>query len=139
MERAEWRIPMTKNGTPQTVPLSDEAVEILAERAKVSTSKAGFVFPGDGKSGHLADPKKGWARVLKRAGLDDLRIHDLRRTFGSWQAKQGASLSIIGKSLNHKSPQATAVYARLDIDPVRKSVNLATAAMMEAGRVKKDA
>jgi phosphoribosylformimino-5-aminoimidazole carboxamide ribonucleotide (ProFAR) isomerase len=58
---------------------------------------------------------------------------------GSWQAKTGASLVIIGKSLNHKSPSATAIYARLDLDPVRQSVNTATAAMMEAGGLKKPA
>ena len=55
---------------------------------------------------------------------------------GSWQAKTGASLAIIGKSLNHKSPQATAIYARLDLDPVRQSVNTATSAMLEAGAMK---
>ncbi len=64
--------------------------------------------------------------------LSNLRIHDLRRTLGSWQAKQGASLAIIGKSLNHKSLQTTAIYARLDLDPVRSSVNAATAAITEA-------
>ena len=69
--------------------------------------------------------------------MDGLRIHDLRRTLGSWQAKQGASLAIIGKSLNHKSQQTTAIYARLDLDPVRASVNSATAAMMEAAGLKK--
>jgi integrase len=66
--------------------------------------------------------------------MTDLRIHDLRRTLGSWQAKTGASLAIIGKSLNHKSHQATAIYARLDLDPVRQSVNTATQAMLAAAR-----
>lgn len=66
--------------------------------------------------------------------MTDLRIHDLRRTLGSWQAKTGASLAIIGKSLNHKSHQATAVYARLDLDPVRQSVNTATLAILAAAR-----
>jgi integrase len=68
--------------------------------------------------------------------MTDLRIHDLRRTLGSWQAKTGASLAIIGKSLNHKTHQATAIYARLDLDPVRQSVNTATAAMLEAAGLK---
>src|SRR6266446_4069806 len=67
--------------------------------------------------------------------INDLRIHDLRRTLGSWQAKQGASLAIIGKSLNHKSLQSTTIYARLDLDPVRSSVNTATAAMLEAAGI----
>lgn len=73
------------------------------------------------------------------ARMPDLRLHDLRRTLGSWQAKTGASLVIIGKSLNHKSTSTTAIYARLDLDPVRHSVNMATAAMLEAGGLKKSA
>jgi integrase len=79
----------------------------------------------------------------KKLGLDlstvrmaDLRIHDLRRTLGSWQARTGASLSIIGKSLNHKSVQTTAIYSRLDVDPVRESVQRATSALLEAAGVR---
>ncbi len=68
--------------------------------------------------------------------IPDLRIHDLRRTLGSWQAKTCASLAIIGKSLNHKNQSTTAIYARLDLDPVRAAVNTATTAMMEAGGLK---
>lgn len=68
--------------------------------------------------------------------MTDLRIHDLRRTLGSWQANTGASLPIIGKSLNHKTVQATAIYARLELDPVRKSVNTATQAMFDAAGIK---
>lgn len=131
-----WHIPETKNGTPQNVTLSPEAVEILAARKVAAEVGAVYVFPSYSQSGHLMEPKKGWKRILERAGLDDLRIHDLRRTLGSWQAKTGASLAIIGKSLNHKSTQTTAIYARLDLDPVRQSVNTATSAMLEAAGMK---
>jgi len=127
-----WRIAKTKNGTPQTVTLSPEAVTVLEARKDGGV----FVFPGDGVTGHIVEPKKAWATLLKTAGIENLRIHDLRRTLGSWQARTGASLPIIGKSLNHKTHQATAIYARLDLDPVRQSVNTATAAMMEAGGMK---
>ena len=72
----------------------------------------------------------------KEARIADLRIHDLRRTLGSWQARTGASLSIIGKSLSHKSVQTTAIYSRLDIDPVRESMKRATSAMLAAARAK---
>jgi len=137
LKRGEWRITETKNGTPQTVTLSPEALTIL--RSRKPTKPPVFVFPGDGKSGHLIEPKKGWKRILERAGIDNLRIHDLRRTLGSWQAKTGASLAIIGKSLNHKNQNTTAIYARLDLDPVRESVNTATSAMMEAAGLKKTA
>lgn len=123
-----WRIAKTKNGTPQTVTLSPEAVMVLEARKDGGV----FVFPGDGVTGHIVEPKKAWATLLKTAGIVNLRIHDLRRTLGSWQARTGASLPIIGKSLNHKTHQATAIYARLDLDPVRQSVNTATAAIMKA-------
>ncbi len=135
--RAEWRVKETKNGTPQTFTLSPEALTVLRNRKPQEAAR--FVFPGIGKSGHLAEPKKGWERVLARAGLDDLRIHDLRRTLGSWQAKTGASLAIIGKSLNHKNQSTTTIYARLDLDPVRGSVNTATTAMMIAAGLKESA
>lgn len=133
LDRAEWRIQETKNGTPQTVTLSPEAIEVLINR---QSNESPFVFPGAGKSGYLAQPKRGWARIIERAGINDLKIHDLRRTLGSWQAKTGASLVIIGKSLNHKNQNTTAIYARLDLDPVRDSVNKATSAMMTAAGLK---
>jgi len=141
LKRGEWRIKETNNGTPQTVTLSSEALNILRNRIRnrKPSEPTTFVFPGDGRSGHLIEPKKGWQRILERAGIDNLRIHDLRRTLGSWQAKTGASLSIIGKTLNHKNPSTTATYARLDLDPVRKSVNTAPSAMIAAAGIKNSA
>ena len=129
LEAGVWRIAKTKNGTPQAVTLSPEAVAVLESRKE---SGGEFVFPGSGKTGHIVEPKKAWVTLLNAAGIENLRIHDLRRTLGSWQARTGASLPIIGKSLNHKTHQATAIYARLDLDPVRRSVNTATTAMMQA-------
>ncbi len=65
-------------------------------------------------------------------GMLDVRLHDLRRTLGSWAAMTGASTSVIGKALGHRSPQATAIYARLSMDPVRAAVQTAADAMMAA-------
>lgn len=134
LDRAEWRIPKTKNGESQTVALTPEAIEILQSRQGKHSL---WVFPSQrSASGHLEEPKKAWAKLLKQAGLENLRIHDLRRTLGSWQARTGASLAIVGKSLNHKSPSTTAIYARLDLDPVRQSIDRATAAILAAAGVK---
>jgi len=130
-----WKIPKSKNGDPITIALPPEAMEILIRRKGEATLNAQSVFPSTrSKSGHIEDPKKEWAEVLEQSGLKGLRLHDLRRTLGSWQARQGASLLVIGKSLGHRSTQATAIYSRLDLDPVRESVQQATAAMMEASR-----
>lgn len=132
-ERATWTIPAqkAKSGETISIALSPVAVRVLENRKADSTSE--WVFPGRGKSGHLEEPKTAWKRILKRAELTDLRLHDLRRTLGSWQAATGASLPIIGKSLGHRSLTATQIYARLDLDPVRAAVNKATDAMLLAG------
>lgn len=124
LDEAAWRISETKNGTPQIVVLHSVAVELLRQRQAMPNSP--WVFPSTtSQSGHFEEPKKAWAQVLKNAQLTDVRIHDLRRTLGSYQAIAGASLAVIGKSLNHKSIQATQIYARLDMDPVRDSVQRA--------------
>jgi integrase len=146
LKESLWRIPMTKNGEPQNVTLAPEAVAILTERQEAAESGAVYVFPGKSASGHIEEPKYAFIRVMERAGIpygrkveNGVTLHDLRRTLGSWQAKTGASLAIIGKSLNHRSLQATMIYARLDVDPVRQSVNAATSAMLEAGTLKETA
>ena len=123
-----WTIPaeQSKNQESMSVPLVERALNILRQRlADREDESCIFVFPGIGSTGHLVEPKTVWKRILDRAEIEDLRIHDLRRTFGSWQAASGASSFVIGKSLGHKSPQATAIYARLHLDPVRASVEKA--------------
>jgi len=84
-------------------------------------------------------PDKAWRYILKRAALEDVRIHHLRPPWGSWQATTGASLVIIGKSLNHKHPSVTVIYPRLDLDYVRVSVGRATAEMLAAAGLQSDA
>ncbi len=136
-ERAVWTIKETKNGDSQTIPLIPQALVILDKRYKYKIND--WVFPSsNSKSGHIEEPKKAWKRLLARAGIKDLRIHDLRRTLGSWQAATGANSYIIGKSLGHKTQQATAIYARLNLDPVRSSVARAADALF-ASIVKDDA
>lgn len=135
--RNEWRIPETKNGEPLVIPLVSTVIEILKKRKENNTNSE-YVFPGIGSKGFLQDPKKGWKRILRRAGIKDLRVHDIRRTMGSYQAITGASLSIIGKSLGHKSQHATQIYARLHNDPVRLSMEKATEAMFATIKDKED-
>ena len=134
-ERTTWTIPMTKTGESHTVPLIPTAIEILNSRQEKNTNNNPWVFPGTGITGHLVETKKPWKRILDKAGIKDLRIHDLRRSLGSWQAATGANLSIIGKTLAHKNVSTTAIYARLNIDPIREAMNKATNAMLSAAGV----
>lgn len=135
LERGLWRIPDTKAGVPMVVPLVAPAVELLRARREASNGSE-YVFPSRGKTGHIVEPKAAWKRILDQAGLQDVRIHDLRRTLGSWQALGGSSLQVIGKSLGHSQITTTAIYARLTVDPVRASVDKATAAIIAAGEKK---
>ena len=119
---AIWFKPTTKNGDPHAVPLLPEALQILESRKGIDKI---WVFPGTGRTGHLVEPKRSWDRLRKDSGIADLNMHDLRRTVGSWQTRDGASLTMVGKTLGHKSLQATQVYARLDLEPVRESMDRA--------------
>ena len=130
--RRIWRIPDTKNGESQDVPLVDKAVEILQRRFLSRTNE--YVFPGTGKTGHLTEPKTAWKTITAKAGMSDLRIHDLRRTFGAYQAGTGASLAVIATSLNHKSLQTTQIYARLWPKAIHRAADTAINEMFSAIR-----
>lgn len=126
-----WTVPgeFSKNGDPLTLPLTTAAVDVLEERKGL---KSEWVFPAArSASGHMESPKKHWAALLQATGLENLRLHDLRRSLGSWAAMSGASLPIIGRALGHKSVEATQIYARLQVDPVRAAMELATSQMLD--------
>lgn len=134
-DQATWRIPSAKykGKIAATIALVPAALDIIKGRLTDSP----WIFPGSGQTGHYVEPKHSWKTLLTKAKLEDLRIHDLRRTLGSWQALGGASLQVIGKSLGHKSLSSTEVYARLQLDPVRLSMQKATDAIFAAGQNKK--
>src|ERR1019366_7006134 len=110
-----------------------EAIEIIKARQQVRQQNNVWVFPATrpNKSGHVQDVKVAWKKLLKEAKLEnaDLRIHDLRRTQGSFQAAQGTSLLLIGKALGQKSLTATQIYSQVDLNPVRSAMVQANATM----------
>jgi len=127
-------LPETKNGESQRIPLTNQAIELLNEIRETQAKQSEYVFASNrNKSGHINSLKTFWTKVLQEAKLDNLRIHDLRRTMGSYQAITGSSLHIIGKSLGHKSTQSTEIYARLNLDSVRSSMQKATDLMFNIG------
>ncbi|MBW9250346.1 MAG: tyrosine-type recombinase/integrase [Acidithiobacillus ferriphilus] len=138
--RKTWTIPgpKAKSGDTITVPLTTAAIEVLENRKDIMGGK-GWVFPGNGKTGHLVEPKTAWKRLLQRADIEDLRLHDLRRSLASFQIDAGVSLAVIGKGLGHHSQQTTAVYARLAQDPVADAWQKGTDAIMIAADLKKTA
>jgi integrase len=140
LARGLWLIAAAdaKAGKPLVVPLSPQAVAIFQARRKAANASP-YVFPSRGMTGHVTEPKRVWKRICGRAGLSDCRLHDLRRSLGSWMAISGSSLPIIGKSLGHSQPSTTAIYARLSVDPVKAAVTTAADAMLQAAGAMMDA
>ena len=125
-----WRLPTTKAGRSHLLPLPTVTVAML--ESLPSRGRSSWLFPsGTSESGHLEEPKKAWQRIRGRADIKDVRIHDLRRTLGSWLAANGYGLPLIGRVLNHSQPSVTAIYARLDLDPVRQALEANATAMFD--------
>jgi integrase len=104
-----WRIPETKAGRVHYLPISERVIAVLSALPRVEDNP--HVIPGLRAGRPLDDLKKPWQRIRERAGLPDVRIHDLRRTAGSHMAQQGVPLHLIARILNHKDPSTTAIYA----------------------------
>ncbi|MBI3795541.1 MAG: site-specific integrase [Deltaproteobacteria bacterium] len=116
--RYELRIPETKSGRIHHVPLPPPAVSLIALIPREHENP--FVFPGKNPDSHLVSVERPWRRIRKVAGLSDVRLHDIRRTVGSWLALAGNSLPVIGRVLNHRDPRTTTIYTHLAEDHVRQ-------------------
>ena len=120
-ERGLLRLRESKTG-PKPVYLGPAALELLRSIERVPSNP--YVIVGEKAGSHLVNLRKPWYRLRAKAGLHDVRIHDLRHTFASVAAGSGVSLPIIGALLGHTQPQTTARYAHLTADPIRHAVNL---------------
>ena len=123
-----FKLTDSKTGAKE-FPVGNAALELLKSIPRYSSSN--FVFPAIGGKGHFQGLQKIWDLVRKRAEIEDVRIHDLRRTFGSTAAMQGQSLLTIGKILGHADPKTTAIYAHLTDKVVAKAAEEASAKIQE--------
>ncbi|MCA1300682.1 tyrosine-type recombinase/integrase [Stappia indica] len=117
-QRKDLDLPDSKTGR-KVVYLSDAALEVLRALPKVGT----YVVLGKQPDKPRSDLKRPWERISRHAGIEDVRLHDLRHTFASVQVQRGASLPMIGALLGHKSTSTTARYAHLADDPLRRALN----------------
>ena len=118
----EWHKPhsMTKQGREHIVPLSAPARSLLAARLNKRHDDSPWLFPGR-KDRPRKDTRHVWARVLKRAGIHGLRVHDLRHCYASHLVNAGFSLPVIGQLLGHSQVATTARYSHLYDDVQRQA------------------
>jgi integrase len=128
-ERGVIFLPDSKTGK-KTLYLSAAALAILSALPRVEGNP--YVIPGDKEGRPRVDLKRPWMAVTKAAGLDGLRVHDLRHSFASIGAGASLGLPVIGKLLGHSQPSTTARYAHLDADPMRRAVETIGATIASA-------
>lgn len=117
LETATLWLPDSKTGK-KSIRLNPQALEILRELPRVPGNP--HVIVGHRTGTCLVNLQKPWRRIRATAGLEDVRIHDLRHSFASIAINSGASLAMVGKLLGHSQPQTTARYAHLADDPLRE-------------------
>ena len=108
------RLPDSKTNEPRTIHLSDAAMEVLAAVPRVGP----YIVAGAKPNEPLKNLGRCWTVARKRAGLNDVRLHDLRHSYASLAAARGVSLQMIGKLLGHKVAATTQRYAHLARDAV---------------------
>ncbi len=128
-ERACINLPDSKTGA-KTVFLGGPALQVLSDVKRVKGNP--WVITGARPGAHLTDLQHPWQRIRKRAGIEDVRIHDLRHTFASVAVAAGYGLPMIGKLLGHTQVQTTARYAHLAAEPMTAAADSVAGAL---GRV----
>ena len=119
-ENRALHLPDSKTGV-KTVHLGPPALKVLIEIERIEGNP--WVITGKLENTHLQEPQRPWRRIRKRAGLDDVRIHDLRHTFASVAVSGGQGLPMIGQMLGHTQVQTTARYTHLATEPVKRATD----------------
>ncbi len=125
LARGVWTKPShhTKQKRTEHVPLSGPALALLAAMRAEAEPDPTYLFPGDEADKPLSDVNHFWQRVCRAAGLEKVRLHDLRHTYASRLVSEGVSLHIVGRLLGHTQPQTTARYAHLDDEALRRATD----------------
>ena len=128
-----WNVPADRSKSKKAymVPLSDFAINILEARQS-DDSGSPCVFPGRGKSGHYSDPKEALRRIREWSGVEDVTIHDIRRTIGAWASQGGLSLRSVQLMLAHTDSRTTALhYAPHETANIRDGLNATVDRILE--------
>lgn len=130
LDERKLHLPKTKNGDPLTLPLSDFVLDLLAERKRRAGASL-WVFPGNGPSGHLVEPKKFLQRVTAASGVP-FTLHDLRRTYITIAESLDIPHYALKRLLNHRtSGDVTGGYIVINVDRLRGPVELIAQRILE--------
>ena len=126
LEAGELRLPDSKTGA-RAVALPPQAVELLA--GLLDAHDGPWVIPGRKPGTRLANIDEAWRAIRERAGLHDVRLHDLRHSYASRALALGEALPVIGKLLGHSRLETTARYAHLARDSAQEAAERVAASI----------
>jgi len=129
LEGMALHLPDSKTGA-KTVHIGAPAIEVLSKIKRLDDNP--WVITGKNPGAHLTDLQPPWRRIRERAGIEDVRIHDLRHTFASTAVAAGQGLPMIGKLLGHTQVQTTARYAHLAAAPVKSAADNVASSLQRA-------
>jgi integrase len=132
-ERGLLHLPDSKTGA-KTVALAAPALEVLSEAPRFAGNP--YVIPGERAGRPLVNLQKPWRRIRAKAGLPDVRLHDLRHSFASVGAAAGLGLPIIGALLGHHEAATTHRYAHLAADPLKEAADVIAGKIAAAMKAK---
>jgi len=133
LDRGFLFLPDSKTGR-KTVVLSAAAIDVINALPRVGAFVIASDSAGMDDEKPRADLKRPWAAICKRAGLEGLRIHDLRHSFASVGAWSGLGLPVIGKLLGHADSKTTQRYAHVDADASRRAADAIAGKIADAMR-----
>ena len=120
MGRRILTVPLSKSGKKRHIPLSDAALQVLESIPRSSE----WLFPSPRKNSHIRSIYLAWDRARTKAGLKDVRLHDLRHSFASFLVNSGCSLYEVQKILGHQNPKVTTRYAHLAQESLLRAANM---------------
>ncbi|AIL13458.1 hypothetical protein IM40_08105 [Candidatus Paracaedimonas acanthamoebae] len=126
LEKGIWTKPshLTKQKKKEHLPLSENALQVINQVKQFKKESSLYLFPGKIDGQPLQEIKTFWKKVIKEAGIENVRIHDLRHTHASHLVSSGLSLTIVGKLLGHTQAATTQRYAHLADEPLRQATSL---------------
>lgn len=127
LDRRTWKIPLSKSGKSRHVPLSITVVSVLEQLPRWKGCP--YVIPNPRTRLPLSDFHAPWHTACRKAGLKDVRIHDLRHTFASNLVNAGHSLFVVSRALGHANISQTARYSHLSDDTLLAAADAAANAM----------
>lgn len=124
LARRNWRVPETKSGVARNVPLSDGAIDILSHVPRIPQCE--YIFANPKTFQPFTSIFSAWNAARERAGLKEIRIHDLRHSFASLLVNEGRTLYEVQRILGHSQIRTTQRYAHLTNQTLVDAANVAT-------------